>query len=137
MNGPPTTPAEARLAEALGEIIDGRWRSCHELRWEGASVAGAFRGELERRGYRPLTVAETPVEPGQRAPAFHLDGDTAWFGWVFWEKFSGRRLRKLFGSSVRNAKGDWLIQISARQSARVYVNLSLAVPMDIDRPSGL
>jgi len=127
------------LLEALGEIIEGTHvkRARHELRWQGRSLAGLFRTELVRRGFRPLSVAETEVRPGQRAPAFHLEGDTAYFGWVFWEKFSETRSRKLFGSVVRNAKGDWLIQISPRQPAKIYVNLSLTTPMDIDLPSGI
>ena len=99
-------------------------RSRHDLRWQGASLAELFRSELERRGYLPLRVADATVEPGERAPAFYLDGDTAYFGWIFWEKFTEAKSRKLFGSVVRNGKGDWLIQISPRQKAVVYVNLS-------------
>jgi len=133
------THLQHSLIEALGEIIEGTHvkRARHELRWQGQSLAGLFRSELERRGFCPLSVAEAEVSPGQRAPAFHLEGDTAYFGWVFWEKFSETRSRKLFGSVVRNAKGDWLIQISVRQPAKVYVNLSRALPMDIDLPSGI
>ena len=131
--------ARASLVEALGEIIEGTHvkRSRHELRWHGESLAELFRQELKRRGFEPLSVAEAEVRPGERAPAFYLDGDTAYFGWVFWEKFSADRSRKLFGSVVRNAKGDWLIQVSPRQPVRVYVRLSGTVPMDIDRPSGI
>ena len=127
--------ARASLVEALGEIIAGTHvkRSRHELRWQGESLAELFRDELQRRGFEPLSVAEAEVRPGERAPAFYLDGDTAYFGWVFWEKFSAERSRKLFGSVVRNAKGDWLIQVSPRQALRVYVNLAATVPMDLVR----
>jgi hypothetical protein len=130
---------EASLIETLGDIIEGRGvkRSRYELRWKGASLAELFRAELTRHGFLPLSVAEAEVRPGERAPAFHLDGDTAYFGWVFWEKFSDTRSRKLFGSVVRNARGDWLIQISPRQKTPVYVRLSGTVPMDIDLPSAL
>ena len=127
------------LTEALGEIIEGIHvkRSRHELRWEGESVAALFCQELERRGFSPTSVAAARVLPGQRAPAFYIQGETAYFGWVFWEKFSASRTRKLFGSVVRNAKGDWLVQISQRQPARIYVRHSGTIAMDIDRPSGL
>ena len=127
------------LQDAMGELIEGTTvkRSRHDLRWQGASLAEEFRTELKRRGYLPLTVDAASVEPGERAPAFYLDGDTAYFGWIFWEKFSEARRRKLFGSVVRNAKGDWLIQISPRQSTEVYVNLGRIGPMDIDLPSAI
>ena len=78
------------LQDAMGELIEGTTvkRSRHDLRWQGASLAEEFRTELKRRGYLPLTVDAASVEPGERAPAFYLDGDTAYFGWIFWEKFS-------------------------------------------------
>ena len=75
--------------------------------------------------------------PGQRAPAFHVDGSTAVFGWVFWEKFSERRMRKLFGSVVRNAKGDWAVQIPEKKKTPVFANVAQISEMDIDHPTGL
>ena len=127
------------VAEALGAIIEGTsvTRSRHDLTWEGRSLAEQFRRELIGRGFVPLSVAEATVAVGERAPAFYLEGGTAYFGWVFWEKFTQNRRRKLFGSVVRNAKGDWLIQISARQTTPVYVNLSRTLPMEIDLLSSL
>lgn len=100
-------------------------------------MAALFAEELERRGFSPTSVAAADVEPGQRAPAFYIEGEMAYFGWVFWEKFTATRSRKLFGSVVRNAKGDWLVQISQRQPTRIYVQHSGTIAMDIDRPSGL
>jgi len=132
-------PDNRAVVDALGAIIEGTsvTRSRHDLTWEGRSLADLFRSELIRHGFVPLSVAEATVALGERAPAFHLEGDTAYFGWVFWEKFTQNRRRKLFGSVVRNAKGDWLIQISVRQATPVYVNLSRTVPMEIDLLSSL
>jgi hypothetical protein len=81
-------------------------------------------------------VREVPVQPGQRVPAFYIDSGTAYFGWIFWEKFSQLRMRKLFGSVVRNEKGDWAIQIPEKRNTVVYANESLMSEMDIDNPSG-
>ena len=93
--------------------------------------------ELLAGGYRPSTVADTEVSPGERVPAFFIGGQTAYFGWVFWEKFTPRRSRKLWGSEVRNRRGDWEIQIPASGREVIYVNNSLKREMDIDRPSGI
>jgi hypothetical protein len=60
----------------------------------------------------------------------------AYFGWVFWEKFSHRKLRKLFGSVVRNSKGDWAMQISDKGRSVIYANPDLTSEMDIENPSG-
>ncbi len=131
-----TTPD---LTAALGDFIDGTIakRSQLELRWEGKDVTGQFLTALEGRGYRPLTVAEAPVDPGERAPAFLVRNGIAYFGWIFWEKFTAQRMRKLFGSVVRNHKGDWAIQVGVTMPDRLYMNQALIVPMDIDAPSGI
>ena len=69
-------------------------------------------------------------------PVFYLDKGVAYFGWVFWEKFSQLKLRKLFGSVVRNSAGDWAIQISAKRNTVIYANSVLKTEMDIENPSG-
>lgn len=83
-----------------------------------------------------MRVQDAAVEPGERAPGFYIDKATAYFGWVFWEKFTQLKLRKLFGSVVRNNKGDWAIQIPPQRKTVIYVNMSLKTEMDIENPSG-
>ena len=67
------------------------------------------------------------------APAFYVEDTTAYFGWVFWEKFTSAKRRKLWGSVVRNEKGDWAIQISPTKTTTIYVNEKLKTEMDIER----
>ena len=131
-------PPRQQLREVLGDIIEGRIvkRTKHDLRWNNENVSGEFVEALERSGYSPMAVQDVRVEPGERVPAFYVENGTAYFGWVFWEKFTELRLRKLFGSVVRNEKGDWAIQIPPQQKKLIYANMSLKNEMDIDNPSG-
>jgi hypothetical protein len=77
------------------------------------------------------------IAHGERVPAFLVREGHADFGWVFWEKFTADRWRKLFGSVVRNAKGDWAIQLGTGSREPVHVDLTRRVPVDPDRPSSL
>lgn len=133
------TTIDPALRSALAAIVEGREvkRSRHALILDGKPCAGAFVEVLTRHGYRPATVASVAVPPGRRVPAFLLDRDTAWFGWVFWEKFTDRKQRKLFGSVVRDARGDWAVQIPPGRPTVIYVNEGLALDMDADRPASL
>jgi hypothetical protein len=127
------------IRSALAAIVEGRTvkRSRHDLFWKENDLSNEFIRVLQAHGYTPTTVGEVPVHPGQRVPAFYLDGPTAFFGWVFWEKFTGSRQRKLFGSVVRNIKGDWEVQIPPSRHVVVYANTSLVIEMDSERPSSL
>lgn len=129
----------SRVREALDDIILGRTvkRARHDLIHDGLDLTDHFVESLTTHGYLPAAVGETTIRPGERVPAFYLERSTAYFGWVFWEKFSQLRLRKLFGTVVRNAKGDWLIQLPSNSPATIYVNSSIIFEMDIDRPFDL
>ncbi len=126
------------LREVLSDIVEGKIvkRALHDLHWGRRDVSLEFIDVLREYGYTPTTVADVTVQPGERVPAFYLENSTAYFGWVFWEKFTQLRLRKLFGSVVRNAKGDWAIQISDKRNTVIYANPSLKSEMDIENPSG-
>jgi hypothetical protein len=126
------------LRSVFAEIIAGKTvkRSVHVLRWGPRDVTLEFADSLESLGYRSMTVAEVRVVPGERVPAFFIEDGTAYFGWVFWEKFSMLKLRKLFGSVARNKKGDWAIQISEKRRSVIYANPSEKGEMDIENPSG-
>ena len=124
------------LPEVLSDIIEGKIvkRSKHELIFNGKNVSDLFIQTLQQHHYFPMRVGETTIEPGKRIPAFTIEQHTAYFGWVFWEKFSQLRLRKLFGTVVRNAKGDWLIQLPTNSTTIIYADTSQIFEMDIDRP---
>ncbi|MBM2846849.1 MAG: hypothetical protein HW407_2161 [Bacteroidetes bacterium] len=126
------------LREVLSDIIEGKIvkRARHELRWDMRDVSMEFVEVLQESGYQPMIVDQANVQPGERMPAFYLENGVAYFGWVFWEKFSQLKLRKLFGSVVRNAKGDWAVQIPPQRKTIIYVNPGLKSEMDIESPSG-
>ena len=128
--------SDTRLREALADIVRGKMvkRSVHDLVHDGRDLTEDFMAELSAQGYVPCRVADVPVDPGERAPAFYIDRKIAYFGWVFWEQFTSWKIRKLWGSVIRNARGDWTIQIPESGSAVIYVNSSLTIEMDIDRP---
>jgi hypothetical protein len=126
------------LESLFADIIAGRTvkRARHELVWETRDVTLDFVESLRAHGYRSSTVGGVEIRPGERVPAFYIQDNTAWFGWVFWEKFSRLKLRKLFGSVVRNEKGDWAVQIPSQRGSVIYANPALKAEMDIDNPSG-
>jgi hypothetical protein len=127
-------PPEVR--EALISIIEGKnvKRIKHELVWEGKPITPAFIQELQKHGYQPSTVDAVAVEPGERVPGFFIENDIAYFGWVFWEQFTSWRIRKLWGSVIKNSRGDWDIQIPPSRKATIYVNNKMKIEMDIDHP---
>ena len=132
----PSPKILSSIRGAFADIIDGRTvkRSKHELSFEGKDYAEYFIQELGHRGYMPGTVGQLDVQPGERVPAFYLNDGIAYFGWVFWEQFTGWKLRKLWGSVIKNALGDWEIQIPATRKTIIYANPSHKLEMDIDHP---
>lgn len=133
-----TESFERELRPLLRDIIEGTIvkRSRHELRWDTRDLSLQFIEELKEAGYHQVLVKDIDIQPGERVPAFYIDDGVAYFGWVFWEKFSQLKLRKLFGSVVRNAKGDWAVQISEKRRSVLYANPALKSEMDIENPSG-
>ena len=92
------------LFDTLTDIITGKTvRAKHELVLDGRPVVNEFMQALKQNGFLQTTVGSTEVDVGERVPAFFLDNTTAYFGWVFWEKFTNDKARKLWGSVVRNA----------------------------------
>ena len=131
-------PEEIKVRDALATLIDGRdvKRAVHSLMVGDRNFEAEFVQLLIEKGYLEFRVKDIGVRPGERVPAFHILAHTAYFGWVFWEKFSDRKMRRLFGSVVRNAKGDWAVQIPDGKATPVFANPSLKTDMDIDNPSG-
>ena len=127
---------DKRLRDTFKEIIDGKTvkRSRHELIFGGIDVTNVFIEEMDKKNYLPLTVEKVRCEEGERVSAFYIEESFAYFGWVCWEKFTERRRRKLFRSSVRNEKGDWAFQIPDGSQKIIYANTALTLEMDIDHP---
>ena len=129
------TPKQS-VRDALRDIIEGKnvKRVKHELTYEGDDFTQLFIEELERSAYHPTTVEAVPAEPGERVPAFFIENSVAYFGWIFWEQFTSWKIRKLWGSVIKNTKGDWDIQIPVTRTTIIYANASLKLEMDIDHP---
>lgn len=128
--------AKVVLSQALSDIVTGKGatRSKHVLVLDGTPVVEDFIRCLEENGFTRTTVGNVDVRLGERVPAFYVEDTTAWFGWVFWEKFTETKSRKLWGSVVRNSKGDWAVQIPPTKSTPIYADLSGKIEMDADRP---
>ena len=126
----------SKVRRALEDFIKGVEVNRAKLRLtlDGCNLTEEFVHALSDLGYFPAAVGDVGIRPGQRAPAFLIRDDAAYFGWVFWEKFTEQKMRKLWGSVVRNEKGDWEIQLPAGNATRIYVNESSAIEMDLDRP---
>jgi hypothetical protein len=125
------------IEDALRDLAEGRvQRSRHHLATEGEDHSGLFARVLKKAGYLPLRVREIAVQPGVRYPAWVIRSGTAHFGHVFQEKFSEGERRTLFGSVVRDWRGDWEVILTRASRETVWVNLDQGAPFDEDRPSG-
>jgi hypothetical protein len=90
---------------AIDDLILGRGvrRGRHELADDAFEL---FRARLEELGFLPTTVGATEIDIGVRLAAWYLKKPFVDFGTIFWEIFTPQARRKLFGSEVRNDKGD-------------------------------
>lgn len=120
----------------MEQIVIGKdvKRGRHDLILNEKDLTATFIEVLREHRFRPMTVREVEVAPGERVPAFYLAGGTATFGWVFWEKFTEQKKRKLFGSVTRDGKGDWAIQVPPSRNDVLYVCPEEKTEMDIDHP---
>lgn len=123
-----------KLLDAFSDFIIGKSarRSKLLLVYDGTDVTRQFVETLTKHSYIETTVGAIEIEPGERVPAFYIESSTAYFGWVFWEKFTEKKMRKLWGSVIRNQKGDWAIQIPPSRNIHIYANQELKIEMDID-----
>jgi hypothetical protein len=128
---------EIGITESLKDLATGHGvkRTRHDLIVDGRDYSDHFIHVLSEVGFVPVTVADAPVKPGERIPAFYINDSVAYFGWVFYEKFTTRKIRKLWGSVIRNRKGDWAIQISPKKDILVYADINRKTEMDLDRPT--
>ena len=126
---------EEELASAFDEIIEGKFvnRIVHDLNYEGRDFTRLFIVRLKLHGFIGSCVNQVELQFEERVPAFAIRDGKAYFGWVFIERFTEKKSRKLFGSLVRNKKGDWLIQISDKSREQVYVNCNFKSGMEGER----
>ncbi len=121
---------------ALDDLVLGRGvkRGRHTLPPEAWPL---FRERLTALGFSETTVGRIEIEIGVRVPAWLLHPPVADFGTVFWEIFTEKKRRKLFGSEVRNRKGDWEIQIPPASPETIWANPALSERYDASRPVGM
>ena len=129
------TGSDRELADVLDDLILGRGvaRGRHDLVWKGGPVATEFAERLRANGFSPTTVRESPIEPGERLPAFCVRDEVAEFGWIRWEIFTPRARRKLFASERRRSDNDeWAVQINLASPEKVWANPALKERHDVD-----
>ncbi len=127
------TLTDWEIVEVFDDIILGRGvkRAIHDLEYDNKILTGRFIERLQIYKFRPIQLKKIDIDVGYRLPAFHVSGKTALFGYVFWEVFTDKRKRKIWGSVVRNEKGDWKYILSGKSSQIVFVNLSQKEEVDI------
>ena len=116
---------EKELSDALDDLILGRGvaRGRHELRYRDRPVRDEFLQRLRANEFRPLTVREAEIEPGEKIPAFHVHDDSVDFGWIRWEIFTPKSRRKLFASERRGPDNDeWAVQLNLSSSEKVWAS---------------
>ncbi len=121
---------------AIDDLILGRGvrRGRHEI---PLPLAALVRERLSACGFVETRVADVRIEVGVRVPAWLFRPPILDFGTVFWEVFTETKRRKLFGSEVRNRKGDWEIQIASSAPETFWAGLSFAERYDASRPVGM
>ncbi len=126
--------SDDKIVAAIDEIISGKnvKRYVHDLLFEGKDLTDVFAVRLVKAGFVETTVGEVQIGFEERVPAFLLRSSKAYFGWVFVERFTEKRSRKLFGSEARNRKGDWAIQIPFNSSEKIFVSSADKVGMEAD-----
>lgn len=126
---------EKDLSDALDDLILGRGvaRGRHELRHRDRPVRAEFVERLGALGFRPLTVREAEIEPGEKIPAFYLQDDTVDFGWIRWEIFTPKSRRKLFASERRRTDNDeWAVQLNLSSPEKVWASAERREKHDVE-----
>ncbi|HUI31047.1 MAG TPA: hypothetical protein VLX91_12605 [Candidatus Acidoferrales bacterium] len=131
---------EKDVVSAFDEIIEGKFVSRRvvdlrgdDLNHEGEDFVRPFIRRLKLHGFVEKPINEIELQFEERVPAFVIRNCNAYFGWVFIERFTQKKSRKMFGSVVRNKKGDWLIQVSHNSTEPVYANLKFKTEMESER----
>lgn len=103
------------------------------MRHQGRLVRVELEERLMANGFRPMTVREAAIEPGERIPAFSLREETVDFGYIRWEIFTPRSRRKLFQSEYRRPDNDeWAVQLNLSSPEKLWANPALKERHDVD-----
>ena len=123
----------SQLEEIFFDIITGNGvkRTVHNLVFQNIDYSDLFINCLNKKAFNPFPLKTTKLLTGIRIPGFYLEKKTAIFGYLFWEVFSERKKRKIWGSVIRNQKGDWKYILSGHSSKVVYLNMSKIQEVDI------
>jgi len=123
----------SQIEEAFSDIIlgNGVKRSVHNLVFNTIDYSDLFINCLKIHTFLPIPLKNTKLEIGVRYPGFYIENSVAYFGHLFWEVFSENRKRKIWGSIIRNQKGDWKYILPGNSSKIVYINLTKAQAIDI------
>lgn len=121
------------LKEVFYDIILGHGvkRSVHSLMYRDKDYASFFIECLKEKAFYPNELKSVNVEIGRRIPGFYVKDSVAYFGYLFWEVFHDRQKRKIWGSIVRNKKGDWKYILSGNSSNIVFLNFNKIQEVDI------
>jgi len=131
-NSLPRENLEEELKEVFYDIIAGRVkRSVHNLVYQNNDYTPLFILCLKDKAYLPVSLKSVTLEVGTRIPGFYLDNTMTYFGYLFWEVFDDRHKRKIWGSVIRDKKGDWKYILPGNSSKEVYLNINKIQDVDI------
>ena len=121
------------ISEILDDIVLGRGvkRCVHDLEYDNSIFTSLFIERLRLYRFQPMTLNEIHIKTGVRVPAFFISGKNAIFGYVFWEIFSEKKKRKLWGSVVKNETGDWKYMVTTDSDQVLFVNINSSEEFDM------
>jgi hypothetical protein len=124
------------IRHALDAIVEGSIvrRNVHSLFWAGRSILEEFTQSLREAGYGLRPVGDVTVSPGFRCPAFLIEGDSAYFGYVKWMKYDEGTYLKYFGSVKRRASGTPVQLLRAGDVRLIWVHEGKIEEHDADGP---
>ncbi len=114
----------SQIEEIFNDIIIGNGvkRSVHKLVYNKTDYSELFINCLQHNSFLPTTLKNIELEIGMRYPGFYIINSVAYFGHLFWEVFSNTKKRKIWGSVIRNNKGDWEYILPGNSSKIIYIN---------------
>ena len=123
----------SHIEDAFNDIIlgNGVKRAVHDLIFDNIDYSYLFINCLNQNNFLPVPLKNIELEIGIRYPGFYIINSIAYFGYLFWEVFSAARKRKIWGSVIRNKKGDWKYILPGNSSKIVYLNKDKAQAIDI------
>ncbi len=124
----------SEIEDAFNDIIlgNGVKRSVHNLVFNNENLTPLFKNCLIKNNFLPTPLKKIELETGIRYPGFYIQSSMAYFGHLFWEVFNEKRKRKIWGSIIRNEKGDWKYILPGNSLKIVYMNVDKAQQVDIN-----